>query len=145
MKKKKILIVIFLIVLMVIVWYINLHFIKKIQPQNAMITTPHRDVSSIVDSLPTFNFEYTDLPRDPFRIPVDTSSTAPRTYTPPKLSLRGVVLAKDGAIALIELSDGRVYTMKQGDKYMGVKVKKITPKSVVIDYYGREQTLNVWE
>lgn len=145
MKINRFLIVIFLLIIIVIVWYLNFHFIGKIRSQTVNAGTSPQENHSVIDSLPKFDFEYTDLPRDPFRIPADTTPSIRTTYSPPKLSLRGVVLAKDGAIALIELSDGRVYTMKQGDKYLGAKIKKITPRSVVIDFHGREQTLNVWE
>lgn len=127
--------------MIIIIWYFNLHFIKKIRSQKIEIQTPQRNVLFSPDSLPRFDFVYKNVKRDPFYVIIDTVAKEPA----PRFSLRGIVLSKQGALAVIEMPDGNVYTMKKGDKYMGVKIKKITPKTVILDIRGREQVLNVWE
>ena len=144
MNTKKVMVIVILLMVIVAVWYFNVHFIRNIHSQRVEVNTPRRETFFASESLPRFDFVYKDVQRDPFRVIVETVAKTTEPI-PPRFYLRGVVLAKDGAIALIELPDGNVYTMKKGDEYMGAKIKKITPKSVVLSIRGHEIILNVWE
>lgn len=144
MNSKKGIVIVILLMVIVVVWYFNVHFIRGIQSQQTKLETPDREPFFASESLPRFDFVYKNVQRDPFHVIVKTVAKTTEPI-PPRFYLRGVVLAKDGAIALIEMPDGNVYTMKKGDEYMGAKIKKITPKSVVLNVRGHEIILNVWE
>jgi len=144
MNSTKVIIIMILLMVIVIVWYFNVHFIRSIQSQQTKLETPDRETFFASESLPKFDFVYKNVKRDPFRVIVETVAKTTEPI-PPRFYLRGVVLAKDGAIALIEMPNGNVYTMKKGEEYMGAKIKKITPKSVVLNFRGHEIILNVWE
>ena len=94
------------------------------------------------ESLSQSDFKFKPLKRDPFNVTVDTGPKEPQM---PQLSLRGIIIAKDGALALMELPDGNVYPMRKGEKYLGVKITKITSKEVTVDFRGKKETFTVWE
>jgi type II secretory pathway component PulC len=142
MKMKKPAITLSLVVVVFVIWFLNVKFIKRIKEHNT--TSDPVSYTSIpsAESLKTNNFEFKPLKRDPFNVIVDTMPKEPEM---PSFSLRGVVLAEDGALALMELADGNVYPMKQGETYLGVKIKEITPKEVTVVFRGRKQIFTVWQ
>lgn len=145
MNTKKVVVIVILLVLIGSVWYFSIPFIRDIYSQQQIVVNPpHRESFFTFESLPKFNFVYKNIQRDPFYAVAETVVKVSES-TPLRYYLRGIVFAKEGAIALIEMPDGNVYTMKRGEEYMGAKIKKITQKSVVLKIRGHEIILNVWE
>ena len=141
MKNNRLIFIIGLILLIVLVWYINYRLIRKI-PKSIPINTVYTSHKPVVfDSLMKNDYVYKDLTRDPFNVVNrDTISKEP---VMPLFSLAGVVLTHDGSLALMQLRDGNVYTMKKDEKYLGVTIKEITPRQVTIEYRGKKEVLNV--
>jgi type II secretory pathway component PulC len=142
MKIKKFYILLSLIIFVIIIWIFNIRYISNItthtnEPQ-PKTSTSFFSPESILNS----GFKFKPLKNDPFNVVVDTGPEEPQM---PTLSLKGLVLARDGALALMELPDGNVYPMKQGEKYLGVKIKKITPKEVIVEFRGKKEIFTVWE
>jgi hypothetical protein len=142
MKRRKIGIILVLTIVMVIIWFFNAGQIASIKKHESTVNPKSHDFLFSPESIHTPNFTFTPLNRDPFNVVIDTM---PKEPIMPQLSLRGVILAKDGALALMELSDGNVYPMKKGETYLGVKINKITPKEVVVVFRGKKTTFTVWE
>lgn len=141
-KKAKALLIPILIFVLAIIWFFNVRFITKIKTHMPESTDVQSVSAFSAESLAVSDFKFKPLKRDPFNIIIDTG---PKEPVMPKLSLKGVVLTEDGALALMELADGNVYTMKQGEKYLGVTIKKITPKQVIVEFRGRKVTFEVWQ
>jgi type II secretory pathway component PulC len=142
MKAKKALIIPVLIVLMAIIWIVNARFLSNITRETPKPVIVEHELPFTAESLATPDFKFTPLKRDPFNVIIDTT---PKEPVMPKFSLRGVVINKKGSLALMELSDGNVYTMKQGQKYLGVLIKEITPKQVIAEFRGHKVTFEVWQ
>ena len=142
MRLKKLLIIPILIVLVTIIWVINAKFLSRITGGTQKTDIVEHETPFSAESLATSDFKFTPLKRDPFNIIIDT---LPKEPLMPKFSLRGVVISEEGSLALMELTDGNVYTMKQGQKYLGVTIKKITPKQVITEFRGRKITFEVWQ
>lgn len=140
MKIKKLIIIFFLIVIVALVWIFNLKFISRIKSQRAEMKPIISTSLFSAESLEKSDFKFSPIKRDPFNIIVDTG---PKEPVMPLFSLKGVVITDNGALALMELSDGNVYPMKQGEKYLGVKIKKITSKQVTAEFRGRKTTFTV--
>lgn len=141
MKAKKGLIIFILLALILSIWYYNWQAIKKIPGSNMVTEMPHNNVL-IVESLPEIDFVYKDIKYDPFNLFIDTTLREP---TKPILCLKGIVIAKGEALALMELSGNETYLMKKGETYLGVKIKEITPKYVTIEFRGKKEVLKIWE
>ncbi len=142
MKVSKIAILISAIVVVIVIWFFNIRFIRIISSMKGRIE-PVQDTSLFTVEAPAkSNFEFKPIKRDPFNVVIDTG---PKEAAMPAFSLQGVVLTNDGALALMELANGNVYTMKQGEEYLGVKIKKITPKEVIVEFRGRKVTFGIWE
>lgn len=142
MRIKKFFIIPVLIVLVTTIWVINAKFLSKITGGTSRPDVARHETPFSAESLITPDFKFTPLKRDPFNIIIDTT---PKEPVMPKFSLRGVVISEEGSLALMELTDGNVYTMKQGQKYLGVSIKKITPKQVIAEFRGRKVTFEVWQ
>ena len=142
MKILRVLAVPVLIVLVVIIWSINTHFLSSIRSNKSKTTSVTKELSLFADSSIVSDFKFTPIKRDPFNVVIDTT---PKEPAMPKFSLRGVIITEDGSLALMQLNDGNVYTMKQGQKYLGVSVKKITSKQVIAEFRGRKVTFDVWQ
>ncbi len=142
MKIKKPMIMILLIVIIVIIWTINIRFMSSMKIQKAtMKPIPNTPMFS-TDSIGKVDYDFKRVERDPFNVIVDTEPQEPLM---PLFSLKGIVLMENGALALMELPDGNVYPLKKGEKYLGVKIKKITPKQVVVEFRGKRETFTVWQ
>lgn len=131
--------------MILIIWYLNFQFIQKIQAKGKEIKTSYRETISRFDSLPKYDFIFKDIKNDPFNISVNITDTIAKAPTMPMFNLKGVVITKGGALALMELADGNVYTLKKGETYLGVKIKDITSKDVTIEFRGKKETLRIWE
>ena len=142
MKTRKAFVIPVLIAVVAITWLINAKFITSIRNKASEPTLVESELPFSAESLTISDFRFTPIKRDPFNVVIDTG---PREPVMPKFSLRGVIITKDGSLALMELADGNVYTMKQGQKYLGVAIKKITPKQVVAEFRGRKITFEVWQ
>jgi type II secretory pathway component PulC len=143
MKTKKYIIAPVLFLIILIIWILNIIIFKHIGRIQTSIKTPNRQESYSPESLPSYNYVFRNIDRDPFNAWVpDTSVKEP---VMPVLKLRGVVMSKNGALALIELSDGYVYTMRIGETYKGITIKQITPKGVISVFRDRIDTLHTWE
>jgi len=142
MKASKFIIVLILIVVVFILWYFNLMFLSRIKTRNVEMKPIKRPAFFSPESIKTAEFKFMPLKTDPFNVTVDT---APKEPGMPRLSLRGIVIARDGALALMELPDRNVYPMKKGQKYLGVQILKITPKEVTVRFRGEKETFTVLE
>jgi len=140
MKLRRLLIIIPILIITSVIWYMNLRRLKEItyKDQGYEIT---KSAYFYSESLPGYNFIYKDIQRDPFNTIPDTITKEPSR---PIFILKGVVLCADKASALIEFS-GETYLIKKGEAYLGVKIKEITPKSVTIEFRGKEEALYILE
>ena len=139
MKKKHFLFIVFLIFAVVVVWTVNFVLLRNIHTGKDMSDPEEISHVSSSESLTVETFTFTPLKRDPFNVVVDTVPQIPM----PRCVLRGVVLTGDGAVALMELSDSKIYPMKKGDVYKGVKIKTISQDQVILQFRGRTDTLLV--
>lgn len=140
MKVKEILTSLVLFTLIVVIWYYNIKLVKNIPAHQSKSEIPSFNPTEI-DSLPKFNFVYKDVKRDPFNVVFDTTRKEP---VKPLFTLKGVVLSQNGSSALIEVF-GQTYLMRKGETYLGMKIKEITPKDVVIEFRGKKEILRLWE
>jgi type II secretory pathway component PulC len=140
MKLEKLLMIIPLLIITSVIWYTNIRRLKEIADKDQGYEITER-VDFYSDSLPGYNFIYKDIQRDPFNVIPDTNTEEP---TRPSFILKGIVLCEDKASALMEFT-GETYLVKKGETYLGVKVKEITPKSVTIEFRGKEETLYILE
>jgi type II secretory pathway component PulC len=142
MKIKRIYILLPLIIFVIIIWIFNINYISNITTRTNEIQPKPSTSFFSAESISKSGFKFKPLKKDPFNVVVDTGPKEPQI---PVLTLKGVVLARDGALALMELPDGNVYPMKQGEKYLGVKIKKVTPKEVIVEFRGKKEIFTVWE
>ncbi len=140
MKPKKLLMIIPLLIITSVIWYANIKRLKEISNRNQGYEL-NCHIDFYFDSLPQYNFVYKDIQRDPFNTIPDTNKEEP---TRPSFILKGVVLSGDKASALVEFS-GETYLIKNGETYLGVKIKEITSKSVTIEFRGKEETIYILE
>jgi hypothetical protein len=140
MKSKRPVILAVLFCLAVVIWFINVKFIMNVRQQKDELTIHLNTPGFTIDSTGTSQYIFKPVKRDPFNVIVDTG---PKEPVMPQLFLRGVVVTEGGAVALMELSDGNVYPMKQGDTYQGVQIKKITSKTVTITYRGKKHSFPI--
>ena len=130
-----------LTVLVVLVWTFNVRLLKKLPAKINAGAIQTKPILFPTDSLIRDDFVYKDLSRDPFNAVLrDTINKEP---VMPAFTLAGVVLARTGSLALMQLADGNVYTMKKGEKCLGVTVKEITSRQVTIEFRGRQEILQI--
>ncbi len=141
MKARRFVIILPVIIIIIIIWLFNLKFISQIRTQTEGLGAPPEISLFTLDSIKKADYKFVPLKNDPFNVLVDTSSPKPA----PQLLLRGVVVTDQGSLALMELPDGNVYPMKRGEKYLGVEIRKITPREVTIVYRGKKEILSIWE
>jgi hypothetical protein len=61
----------------------------------------------------------------------------------PEIKLKGVVLSPQGQVVLLEI-DGRIeFLTPEKPLSLGIKLVKVKEKEVVLEYQGREMTLNL--
>lgn len=140
MRIKKSLTTLILIIVILVIWIYNLLLVKNLPVQPEQSANKTFD-SKYIDSLPLFNFEYKDIKRDPFNVILDTT---PKETVKPVFTLKGVVLSQGESSALMEIFN-ETYLLRKNETCVGIKIKEITPKSVTIEFRGKEEILKLWE
>ncbi|OPX18417.1 hypothetical protein BXT86_01280 [candidate division WOR-3 bacterium 4484_100] len=130
----------FLIIVILLVWFFIFQNIRTITSSVHYNKDEYKSVAS--ETLPKFKFVYKDLARDPFILQKEKESVSE-----PKLdiSLQGIVISKGERLALIKMSNDVVYPLRQGERFKGIKVEKITRGAVVINVEGRRELLKLQE
>lgn len=142
--KKKVVLIPLLAAAVTAVWVFNISLLAGIGSQ--VQKNPAEDDMNIVywdtSHAESNEVSFKPVKRDPFNVFVDTT---PREPPMPKLSLRGVVLTSKGALALMELPDGSISTMKKGDTYGGVTIEDITAREVVTRFRSKQFIFAIWK
>lgn len=140
---KKVLII-FLVLLALVVWLINARLLKgiiNVKPVEQNMTKENQTDKTLIKQ---DNFVYKPLGYDPFFSfqPPDTSR---QKNLMPSLKLRGIVITKKGKLALLETEAKEIFNLKEGEELKGLKLKKITSKSIVLQFGLRQVELKVLE
>jgi hypothetical protein len=140
MKRKRLLMLLPLVGIIAIIWSLNFNNLGIICKHSDDVRSLSIDSLVSSDSLYGDHFVFENLDHDPFALLPDTMPEEPIM---PTLSLKGIVLARGDALALMELPDGNVRPLRKGEEYLGVWIREITAKHVTVIFDGKAHVYSV--
>lgn len=140
MKIKKPMFLFLLPVAVILIWLFNLSRLVQIHEQNSKSDSLSIAALLSSDSAKRDYFDFTPLMNNPFNVVPKTINKEP---VMPTLTLKGIVVTNNGALALMESANGNVHPLRRGEEFQGVKVMRITAKEVTVVFNGQKQVYSL--